>query len=81
MPWPFGPILLLLILTGQRRQEVAGMRWSELNLDFKLWVLPRGRVKNDTEHVVPLSEAAVEIIKSVPRVKNVDFLFSRIFQG
>jgi integrase len=76
MQWPFGPIVLLLLLTGQRREEVAGMRWSELNLDFKLWVLPRDRVKNDTEHVVPLSETAVEIIKSLPRVKNVDFLFS-----
>jgi integrase len=70
MPWPFGPIVLLLILTGQRREEVAGMRWSELDLHKRLWTLPRSRVKNDTEHTVPLSEAAVEIIKAVRRIKK-----------
>jgi integrase len=75
-PWPFGPILQLLILTGQRRGEVAGMRWSELDLDNKLWTIPAERAKNKTTHMVPLSEAAVEIILRVPRVKNVDMVFS-----
>jgi integrase len=74
--WPFGPILQLLILTGQRRGEVAGMRWSELDLDNKLWTIPAERAKNKTTHMVPLSEAAVEIISRVPRVKNVDMVFS-----
>jgi integrase len=76
MRWPFGPIVQLLILTGQRREEVAGMRWSELSLDKKLWTLPRARVKNDSEHTIPLSEAAVEIIQRHPRLKGVAFVFS-----
>jgi integrase len=67
---PYGPIVQLLILTGQRRGEVAGMRWSELDLDAALWTLPRERVKNDRRHEVPLSRQAVAIIKQVPRVSD-----------
>jgi integrase len=74
--WPFGPLLQLLILTGQRRDEVAGMAWSELDLANKVWKIPRGRVKNDTGHDVPLSQAALDVIKSVPKVSNVDLLFT-----
>jgi integrase len=65
--WPFGPIVKLLILTGQRRQEVGGMEWSEIDLERKVWTLPRGRVKNDNGHEVPLSPAALEIIEQLPR--------------
>jgi integrase len=73
---PFGPIVQLLILTGQRRTEVGGMTWDELDLDKKLWTLPRGRVKNDTGHEVPLSALALEIVSKVHRVKGCQFLFS-----
>jgi integrase len=41
--WPFGPIVRLLILTGQRRGEVVGMRWEEIDLAKKLWSLPPAR--------------------------------------
>ena len=64
----FGSVIKLLILTGQRRTEVAGMEWRELDLAEKLWKLPRGRVKNDSGHEVPLSEPAVSIIESAPRL-------------
>ena len=64
----------LLILTGQRRDEVAGMAWSEVN--GKTWKLPRGRVKNDTGRLVPVSPMAIDIIKSVPKVEGVDLLFT-----
>jgi integrase len=63
---PFGTMVQLLVLTGQRRDEVAGMRWHELDLDAGLWNLPRGRVKNDQGHEVPLSAAARVILKSIP---------------
>jgi integrase len=76
--WPFGPIIRLMILTGQREGEVAGMRWREIDLEAKLWTLPASRVKNDELHTVPLSDAAVEIIKALPRIKNDDGL---IFVG
>jgi integrase len=64
--WPFGPIVKLLILTAQRRDEVVGMRWAELRLDERLWTLPRERVKNNRVHEVPLSDQAIQIIKALP---------------
>jgi integrase len=63
---PFGSILQLLILTGQRRGEVAGMQWSEVAGD--VWSLPRERVKNDRRHEVPLSKQAMAIIERAPRI-------------
>ena len=66
--WPFGGIVKLLILTGARRDEVGKMRWSELDLEGRLWTLPRERVKNDTEHAIPLSDAAVALIEALPRI-------------
>ena len=72
----FGAVVKLLILTGQRRNEVAGMEWRELDLPAKLWKLPRGRVKNDNGHEVPLSTQAVAIIESVPRLSGRQLLFT-----
>lgn len=74
--WPFGPFVHLLMLTGQRLNEVAGMSWSELDLEKRVWTLPRGRVKNDKGHEVPLSPQAIKIIETVPKKDGTDFLFS-----
>jgi integrase len=75
--WPFGPMVKLLMLTAQRRDEVAEMRWSEIDIDAKTWTLARERVKNDQAHVVPLSDAAIEVLGSLPRVKGKgDFVFT-----
>jgi len=71
--YPFGPFLKLLMITGQRRSEVSGMRWSELNLDEGLWELPASRVKNARLHIVPLPAQAVEILRSLHRFLNSDF--------
>lgn len=68
--WPFGPLVRLLILTGQRRDEVASMRWSELDLEARTWTLPRERSKNDQAHVVPLPAPAIAILKDLPRVAS-----------
>jgi integrase len=73
---PFGALIKLLILTGQRRDEVAGMRWSELNLDAGLWVIASDRVKNNEAHVVPLSKLAVEILNNLPRIADSDFVLT-----
>lgn len=51
---PFAQCVQLLILTGQRRGEVSGMRWSELDLDNATWTIPAKRAKNATTHIVPL---------------------------
>ena len=65
--WPFGPMCKLLLVTAQRRSEVAGLRWSELKLADRQWIIPRERAKNDREHIVHLSDLAVEIIDGLPR--------------
>ncbi|NRG17570.1 tyrosine-type recombinase/integrase [Rhizobiales bacterium] len=74
--FPFAQCVQLMMLTGQRRGEVSGMRWSELNLENGLWSLPSTRVKNSTAHIVPLAPLAVDILKSVPRFQNSDFVFT-----
>jgi integrase len=71
----YGRCIKLLALTGQRRGEVGGMCWSELDLDAGLWRLPATRVKNARAHIVPLSELAWSIIKAVPRRNDDDNLF------
>ena len=65
---PFGALVRLLALTGQRRDEVAGMRWSEIDMDARTWTLARERVKNNQPHEVPLSAAAVAILTALPRI-------------
>lgn len=72
--WPFGPVGRLLILTGARRSEVAEMRWSEVDLANRRWRLPGARTKNKQAHEIPLSDAAVDILKSLPRIDNADGL-------
>ena len=67
----------LLLLTGQRRGEVAAMRWREVDLDGKVWTLPKERCKNGVEHVVPLSDPTVAILQGLPRIAGKEgFVFS-----
>lgn len=60
LPGPFGALYRLLVLTGQRRSEVARMRWSELDQKAGTWRLPGDRAKNSKWHQVPLSTLAQE---------------------
>jgi integrase len=55
----FGRIVRLLILTGQRREEVAGIRAGEVDRSRRMWSLPSGRTKNSLPHDVPLSDASL----------------------
>lgn len=71
----FGAIVKLLILTGQRRDEVAEMRWDELDLDAGLWRLPPARTKNKRAHTVPLAACAVDILRSVPARAGRELVF------
>lgn len=57
--------LQFLILTAARSGEVLGATWSEVDLDRGLWVVPASRMKAGTEHRVPLSEAALNVLRSV----------------
>jgi integrase len=55
----------LLLLTGQRRSEVFGMRWEELDRKAATWTIPADRAKNAQAHVVPLSDLAVAEITAM----------------
>jgi integrase len=68
--YPFGPLVKLLLLTGQRRSEVAGMAECELDFAELLWKIPGARTKNGKPHDVPLSDGALEVLQSSPRLKN-----------
>lgn len=76
MDYPFGPYFKLLILTLQRREEVAGMRWSELSADHGVWTIPADRMKNARPHVVHLSEPARAVLEGVRQIEDQDFVFS-----
>lgn len=74
--YPFGDLFLTMLLTAQRRGEVSGMRWSELDLTTRVWNLPSDRVKNARAHTVPLSPPVLRIIENVPRIPGSDFVFT-----
>ncbi|RBW57983.1 integrase [Phaeobacter gallaeciensis] len=74
--YPFGDCMKLLILSGQRRAEVAEMRWSELDLEKRLWTLPSQRAKNGKQHTVPITDDMLDVLRKVPRFLNSDFVFT-----
>jgi integrase len=74
--WPFGPMVQTLILTLQRRDEVADMSRPELKAQDRLWVIPRDRVKNGQEHEVPLSPAAWALLEGLPIIGRRGLVFT-----
>jgi integrase len=73
--YPFGPLVRVLLLTGQRLGEVAEMEAHELTSTTHLWTIPRERAKNGVEHVVPMSPEVEVILSSLPRIGD-RFLFT-----
>lgn len=74
--YPYGPFVLLLLATAQRRGEVAQMRWSEIDLDGRIWVIPAERSKNGKPHVVPISDYALRILTAMVRHLDSDWVFT-----
>lgn len=74
--YPYGPVIQILIVTGQRLSEVSGMGRAEIDLANKLWTIPKARMKGDRAHEVPLALLANTIIEDLPRWNGGDFLFS-----
>lgn len=74
--WPMGDFTRIAILTLQRRDEVAGMRWAELAADLSTWTLPGERTKNRKSHVVHLAAPARAILKAAPRLKGSALVFT-----
>jgi integrase len=73
---PFAPLVQLLMLTLGRRDEVAGLRWTEISPDLAIWTLPAARSKNAKAHIIHLSPLAQAILRSIPRIEGQDFVFS-----
>jgi integrase len=82
-PLPYGAIVRLLMLTGQRREEVAGMTWAELSEDLATWTIPATRTKNGMPHLVPLSRPARDLLHALPsdRPGDVRARLALVFPG
>jgi integrase len=74
MGYPYGPIVHLLILTAQRRSEVAGLERREV--EGNAWRLPDVRAKRGKGHLIPLSPRAVAILQVLPKVGDGPLLFT-----
>jgi integrase len=73
---PHAGIVKLLILTGQRRNEIAGLRWSEVDLEERAFHLPPARTKNARAHDVPLSASALAVVAGLPRLIDAEHVFT-----
>lgn len=68
--FPFGPMVKLLLLTGARRDEVAHLSWDEIDMAKAEWAVPGSRTKNRRPYIVPLSGAALDVLRSLPRFER-----------
>ncbi len=75
LPRPWGPGVLLIILTGARREEVFAADLAEFDLDAAEWTIPPERAKNGMAHIVPLSRPAVDVLKAQPIIEGSPKLF------
>jgi integrase len=75
--WPFGPFTRMLLVTAQRRDEVAHMRWDDIDFEGRNWSLPREITKADRSHEVPLSPLAMDILTNTPRIGPFVFMSGR----
>lgn len=66
------------IYTAARSGEVRGATWDEIDLDGATWTIPAARMKAQREHVVPLAAPALALLRALPRLHNVPFVFPSI---
>ena len=71
----FNAIVRALLLTGQRREEVTGLTWAEIDGAMSGWTLPGTRTKNGKPHVIPLTEEMRTLLRAQPRLKGTDLVF------
>jgi integrase len=74
-PFPWRAAIKLLILTGQRRNEVFEADRAEFDFAERTWTIPAHRAKNGKAHIVPLSDAALAVLETVPEIVGKDKLF------
>ena len=66
--YPYGTIVRLLILTGQRRGEVANMAWHQIDLEAQTWLIPASLTKSNRAHLLPLSPGVMAVLGTIPRL-------------
>jgi integrase len=66
--YPFGRLFQMLLLSAQRRDEVGLMEWTEIDLGKRIWTVPGEKAKSARVHDVPLSDLAIEVLQSCPRL-------------
>lgn len=72
--YPWGPYVRALMLTGQRRTEVASMRWSDVDMEAGAWLLKAADTKAERAHLVPLSAPMLALLEGLPHLG--DFVFT-----
>jgi integrase len=77
----YGNVIKLLILTGCRRVEIGGLRWSEIDIDKRIIKLPGERTKNGRAHEIPLSDLACSILQGQPRRDGREYVFGDFGHG
>jgi integrase len=81
--YPYGALYRLLVLTGLRLGEVCGAEWSEFDLTGKTWTIPALRMKKvrggAKPHLVPITDAMLQVLETLPRFSTGNFLFSHSF--
>jgi integrase len=80
-PYPFGPAIQLLMLTGQRRGKIASMRWSDIgdfwsDIDDIVWTIRREAREKGTPEKLILPQLALDVLDTCPRVEGQDLTFS-----
>ena len=74
-PGAFNAIVRALLLTGQRREEISGQTWAEVDQDLSRWTLPAARSKNGKPHFIPLSAQMQTLLRAQPRFEHSDLVF------
>jgi integrase len=73
--------LEFLVLTAARSGEVRGATWAEVDVKNKLWTIPSSRMKAGKQHVIPLNDRALNILKGLPRVAGTEVMFPGVRLG
>lgn len=71
----------LTILTACRTSEVLGATWAEIDLESRTWTIPAARMKASKDHRVPLSDAVLAVLASLPRIEGSPYLFPGARKG
>jgi integrase len=74
--YPWASFFRLSVLTLQRRAEIASMRWSELDLEKRMWQIPAARMKSGRPHDVHLSTATIVVLQAIPRIEGCDLVLT-----